>query len=325
MVSFPPLSKTMKLRLFPCALIAAVLSLVGCVDQDQKFVINPDGSGKFIVNTTIDDAQLAALGNAGSENLGKQIALQLLKGTEGIEAWADLKAEKIAGGKTKVTGVGYFPDINKLKFSAGEMGGGTPSSTIASRKEGNQWIIEFTPPTEAAPESTPAAPKKSADEVRAEVKQVQTQWQATKSIVAPLFDSAKIAVSLEVGGSIQESLGFAKEGENQASLNLTGGKVVAAIDKLINDHQLLEDAVASGDSQRVFRDPKRIMNLVMETMTDGKGMPKVVITPGKPMFDYKKEVEEAKANPSEALKQLQQEAKPGSIIRPPAVQRPAGE
>ena len=67
-----------------------------------------------------------------------------------------------------------------------------------------------------------------------------------------------------------------------------------------------------------------MQKVIMESMTDGKGMPRVVSTPGAPAFDYKAEADKAKSNQSPELKALLEEAKKpgGAIIRPPKTAAP---
>ena len=299
---------------------AAAVTFTGCIDQDQKFTLNPDGSGKLMVNMTVDGTQMAALGGPSSgRDMGKSLALQLLRGTQGVEAWSDLKYETTPEGKTKVTGTAYFPELNKLQMSAGEQAAGQ-TSTLVSRMEGGDWIVEMGVPGSDKPASGSPAPTKTPAEIKAAVQQAQGQWQASKALIGPLFDSAKVKSTVVAGGTIKSSVGFVKEGDSTGVLAFGGGKVREGLDKMMTDPKLVEDALASGDAMGVLRDPKRVQKVIMELMTDGKGMPKLVITPGAPAFDYKAEVAKAKAGQSDAFKALVEESKKpkDAIIRPPA-------
>lgn len=306
----------MKRLLLPLLLGTAAVSFTSCIDQDQKFTLNPDGTGKLVVNMTVDTAQTAALRGAAS---GKSLALQLLRGTQGVEAWSDVSHETTPDGKTKLTGTAYFPDINKLQMSAGEQGGGAQASTLISKIEGGDWIVEMGVPTGDKPAAPPASTKTPA-EVKAAVQQVQAQWQAGKAVFGPLFESAKVKSTVVAGGQIKSSVGFVKEGDSTGVLAFGGIKVLEALDKMMSDPKLVEDAVASGDAMGALRDEKRLQKVIMESMTDGKGMPKLVIAPGAAAFDYKAEVGKAKAGQSVAFKALLEEAKKpkDAVIRPPA-------
>jgi len=81
----------------------------------------------------------------------------------------------------------------------------------------------------------------------------------------------------------------------------------------------MEEALSGGDVMSVLRDQTRLQKVIMESMTDGKGLPKVDLKPGTPAFDYDAEVTKAKAGQTDAFKALQAEAaKPKSaVIRPP--------
>jgi hypothetical protein len=87
----------------------------------------------------------------------------------------------------------------------------------------------------------------------------------------------------------------------------------------MSDPKIMADALASGDTMGVLRDQKRLQRAIMESMTEGKGLPAVQLTPGKPVIDYPAEVAKAAANQTDTFKSLLAEAtKPkDAVVRPP--------
>jgi hypothetical protein len=323
---------SMKRPLFHYFSVPALAVLTSsCVDQDQKFVINPDGSGKFISTMilSVNPQQLGALTNSAGQEPGKQVLTQLIRGSEGVEAWADVKHEQTADGKTKITATAYFPDINKFSMSASGRStgtGGPQASTLVSRKEGADWIIEVGMPDAApAASATPAKSKKTPEEIQSAIQQAQQQWQATKGFMAPMMQDARLRTTVVVGGTVKGGVGFSKESDNTALLQFNGPKIVDAIDKMVMDPKMAQEAAEKGsDLMSGMRDQKRMQKVIMESLTDGQGMPRVTATPGSAAFDYKAEVEKAKANQSPDLKALIEEAKKpgGSVVRPPTATPP---
>jgi hypothetical protein len=313
------------------AAVAALAALSsGCVDQDQKFVINPDGSGKFISTMvlSVNPQQLAALGSAGGgQDMGKQVLTQLIRGAEGVEVWSDLSQQQTPDGKTRVTATAYFPDVNKFSMSAsGGRSSGPQSSTLISRKEGSDWIIEVGMPDASSPASGSTAKKKTPEEIKAAIQQSQQQWQATKGFMAPMMQDAKLRTTVVVGGTVKSGIGFSKEAENTALMQFNGPKIIDTIDKMVMDPRMAQEAAEKGgDLLGALRDQKRMQKVIMESLTDGEGMPRIVATAGEPAFDYKAEVEKAKTSQTPELKALVEEAKKpgGSVIRPPTIQPPA--
>ncbi|MGI8604635.1 MAG: hypothetical protein ACR2OZ_16815 [Verrucomicrobiales bacterium] len=317
------------LRLVPVLLAAP---LAACVDQDQKFFLNPDGSGKFVTKMvmTVNPQQLAAFGTTPGKDPGKELLVQILRGTEGVEVWSDVSHEQTADGKTKISATGYFPDINKFKMSAGGgRSGSNQASTLVSKKEGDDWIIEVAAPDLAPSAEKQVAPasKKSPEQIKAVVQQAQQQWQATKGFMAPMVQDAKLRTAVVLGGTIKSSTGFSKESENTALMQFNGTKIIDAIDNMVMDPTVAEEAAAKGgDLMSSLRDQKRMQKVIMESLTDGQGMPRLVATVGSPVFDYKAEVEAAKSKQGPEVKALIEEAKKpgGSVIRPPAGTPPGG-
>jgi len=312
----------MSLRLFPLAVASLAAALTGCLTQDQTFLLNPDGSGKLELAMSVDTSMMGALGGgAGAgQDMGKEMAFQLLRGTQGVDTWADLTHEKGADGKTTVTASAYFKDINKLQMSAGEQAGGASAGTLTSTREGDTWTVAVgLAGNGTAPEAPAGGPKLSSEQIQAAMQQAKAQWEASKSLVAPMVEGAKISTTIKAGGTITEATGFTKSDDHTARLSFGGAKVIGAIDAMMSDPKVMEQALAGGDAMGVLRDQKRLQKAIMESMTEGKGLPKVELKPGAPIVDYAAEVAKAKAGQTEAFKALLAEAtKPKeSVVRPP--------
>jgi hypothetical protein len=307
--------------------VAGALFLGACVDQDQKFIINPDGSGKMVTNMVlhVNPQQLGGGIESGGRDMSRQVILQLIRGTAGVEVWSDLSQEQTPDGKTKIRATAYFPDVNKFTMSAGggrEAGSGNP--TLTSKMNGSDWVLEVGTPSTAAA-APPGGATKSPEEIQSAVQQAQQQWQATKGFLVPMMQEAKMRTSVVIGGTVKSTVGFAKESDNTGLMQFNGPKIVEAIDKMVMDPKVVEEAMArGGDMMSVLRDEKRMQKVIMESITDGKGMPKIVATAGAPAFDYKAEVEKAKASQTAEVKSLLDEAKKptGAVIRPPRATSP---
>jgi hypothetical protein len=312
----------MSLRLISLAVAGLAVALTGCLTQDQTFHLNPDGSGKLELAMSVDTSMMGALGGgAGAgQDMGKEVAMQLLRGTQGVDTWADIAHETGKDGKTKVTASAYFKDINKLQMSAGEQAGGASAGSLTSTRNGDAWTVAVgLAGGAAAPEAAAGAAKLTAEQIQAAMQQAKAQWEASKSLVAPMVEGAKISTTVKAGGTIKEAVGFVKSDDQTATMSFGGAKVIGAIDSMMNDPKIMEEALASGDAMGVLRDQKRMQKVIMESMTDGKGLPTLELKPGAPVFDYAAEVAKAKAGQTEAFKALLAEsAKPkGAVIRPP--------
>jgi hypothetical protein len=311
----------MKRHFFPFAVASLAATFTSCLTQDQTFILNPDGSGKLELAMSVDTSMMGALGGGDSgQNMGKEVALQLLRGTQGVDTWQDLTFATGADGKSEIKGSAYFKDVNKLLMNAGEQAGGASAGALTSKVDGDTWTVAMgVSDSGAASETASSASKLNEDQLKSAMQQAQAQWEASKSLVAPMIEGAKISTTVKAGGTITAATGFTKSDDQTATLSFGGAKVIGAIDTLMSDPKIMADALASGDTMGVLRDQKRLQRAIMESMTEGKGLPAVQLTPGKPVIDYPAEVAKAAANQTDTFKSLLAEAtKPkDAVVRPP--------
>lgn len=243
-----------------------------------------------------------------------------MRGTQGVDTWQDLTFATGADGKSEIKGSAYFKDVNKLLMNAGEQAGGASAGALTSKLDGATWTVAMgVSDGGAASETASSASKLNEDQLKSAMQQAQAQWEASKSLVAPMIEGAKISTTVKAGGTITSATGFTKSDDQTATLSFGGAKVISAIDTLMSDPKIMADALASGDTMGVLRDQKRLQRAIMESMTEGKGLPEVQLTPGKPVIDYSAEVAKAAASQTESFKSLLAEAqKPkDAVVRPP--------
>src|SRR4029077_13219990 len=100
------------------------LLLTGCVQCEQIFTLNPDGSGKVAITLVMPlNPFEQALGGGGAPG-GKKLSLaekkrafvdKFLSTAQGVEAWKDVSAEYTPEGLLKFQGTAYFKDMQQLK------------------------------------------------------------------------------------------------------------------------------------------------------------------------------------------------------------------
>src|SRR3954447_13745848 len=104
------------------------LLLTGCIQSEQIFTLNPDGSGKVAITLVAPFNPFeAALGGGGPPG-GKKPSLadkkrafvdKLLSTAKGVDAWKDVSAEYTPEGLLKFQGTAYFKDMRQLKTDPG--------------------------------------------------------------------------------------------------------------------------------------------------------------------------------------------------------------
>jgi hypothetical protein len=122
-------------RFMGFALVAALpLMLGGCFELRQDTTLNPDGSGKVVVETIMPD--MSSMMTFGDQPAAKpdpdvqlkKFAKDFIDGSKGVDAWSDVSFSMAEDGRMKFKGTAYFKDITALKVGSGNGGPGGPAS-----------------------------------------------------------------------------------------------------------------------------------------------------------------------------------------------------
>jgi hypothetical protein len=115
------------------ALPLLVLLFSGCLDVDNEWTLNPDGSGKVRHRVVFNQKAFSF----GTEKSPREFARELLEKSEGIEAWGDLSYGKTDEGYLRFEGVAYFPDASAIRLEHEVV-------KTRFRREGGALIASFT-------------------------------------------------------------------------------------------------------------------------------------------------------------------------------------
>jgi len=297
-------------RLFGAFAAVATLTLTGCLKMEHAAQLNSDNSGKALVKMAMINPMAMLGGGQGGpppEDMAKEIAKGIIGGSEGVDVWKDVSYGVRQDGMLEFQGTAYFSDFTQFSAGSGdEMG----SQQFKSAIENGTWVIEMDLAEPEAKEGEDA-PKQGEPvdmaQIEAQLQQQRMQWQAMKGMMGAFFNEIEMKFNLEVGGEIQESNGFEKSAPNAVGFNITGQKIMAGMDKLIMDDELMKKALAEGN---VGEDgmPEPTAEMISKMFFGTDGPLRMEIKPGKDLFDYEKEVADAKANMPEETKALIKEA-----------------
>jgi hypothetical protein len=110
-------------RLPITALGLLCMAFTGCVEGEQTFTLNPDGSGKVSIKVVMPPFDLrSAIKQPAKESLEdmRRGMLQPLLQTLGVEAWKDVSADFTPDGHLKFTGTAYFKNYNHLEWGVAQ-------------------------------------------------------------------------------------------------------------------------------------------------------------------------------------------------------------
>lgn len=277
-------------RFLTLCVLSSMLSVTGCLELMQAYTLNPDGSGKVVLETiTPARNQFAPQDQpVKPDEIVKQAIQERINGGQGIDAWSDITCQVTKEGKVHFKGTAYFSDVNKLKADGGGGGGGELSWT----KQGDGMVLAMKGKSDGE-----AAQPVPDDQVAAMLQQEKVQYQQMKPMMAAMFEGLKVEISARLPGKISEANIFTQK-DNTATLSITGKQMMAAMDKINGDDALLKAKIKAGKG-------KGEDDFMFEHMFGKKGPAQVKVTGANtPLFDYKAEVEKAKAGEAAMFKNL---------------------
>ena len=304
-------------------LLVAVLAMTGfvfsgCIDSQDAYTLNPDGSGKVIrlviFQPGFDMSAGFSMGNSAPEKKKtpseevKEVAKAEIEQSAGVEVWKDAKAYRTTNGLICFVGTAYFKDFNALKFHNG--GFSMDNKPLWTKSSTGKYVLEF---KEAAKDNEgdvnvvkPATPKATTPEdVNKQIAKARADHKEGMEMMREGLSSMKMYMSFRLPGKVETSRNLQTTKAGNPCIYFKGEKMIAAMDALMKDDKWVEAQVRAGvDFGPQGKGPDDdVMN---EKIFGAKGsiMATVSVADTTPVFDYAKEVATAKAVYPALLKQF---------------------
>lgn len=258
----------------PLTLILLILGCLlasGCLEVENVWTLNPDGSGKVKHSVVLRPGMLAAL----SPQSSRAFAQELLQESEGIEAWADFSYRKSDEGWLCFEGVGYFPDAAQVRLKHevvqtrfARAGTAIVASFVGWRSQGDSlpFFGGETP--------------KSLQEARTALLVARVQLGTMKAFL-------RGKDLLQLPGRVSSLAGPL---EGPAEVAFSGERLSQFLGKLAQDDELLAAAIAQSAGQPLEPAQARALEQAMSEAYVGAGVAGLRSEGGQPAFDYAAEV-----------------------------------
>jgi len=302
-----------KLALFAC--LGCLLLTTGCFDTDEDYTINPDGSGKVVHECTF---QAVSLDNSSTDS-GRDLTnavRSMLEQAKGVDAWRDVSFKTLDDGRIYFKGTAYFKDLSKFEISSQTMlefvwdknpAGGATLTVRTNKSENNGPMIR--------PQHHVVSTNLSPEELAKAIKKQRNDFQQSKPMLAGILGPMKHAVTLHLPGKVVSSSNFTTNANGNLTITFDGKKLLAAMDKLVNDDEWCRTHNGTGFDN--IQD-KPTMDVEINELVYGQKAPVMVsVNGGTPLFDYATEVASAKNEYAQIRKQLR--VNPASPDDDPAV------
>jgi hypothetical protein len=237
-------------------LLAGFTLLAGCYERTQHAVLNPDGSGKMVIETTV---AVPSLGLPGKDKptaltFGRQVAADLINKTLGVEAWADVQVTELQDGRAHIAATAYFKDLNALRFDMPLSFGwkvdadGTGAALTVQRTRG----------------AGGAATSLSDAELKDMVSKAQAQYKDSRPQLAMQLDAFTLDMKFDMPGEVTDANLLHKQ-DASVSIFLDGKKAMQALDKFMADDAALSATFKAG------QDLPSSDDFLLNSMYGGKG------------------------------------------------------
>jgi hypothetical protein len=282
-------------------------ALAGCVEGEVAYSVNPDGSAKVKIDV-VTGMPFNPLGPNGAKKPDpespddvRRRAIRSTLESPGVAAWKDVSAEFLPNGKLKFAATAYVKSLEAfdtkggipivgptLRFERAEGG----LLRLVATKDGQDGLG----PSQRKPKSPDEIKKMSDDELDRHILLDLIDLQATKPLVTAFLTDAKLKTTYILPGEVTETIGFERRGQT-ASHNLDGSKCLAAFNKALN-----QDKAAWRKLYREAPTPGAIQAAIFDFPVETASI--TVAKPGTALFDFEKEVKEARASYPELRKKF---------------------
>ncbi|HVZ41801.1 MAG TPA: hypothetical protein VHI13_21145 [Candidatus Kapabacteria bacterium] len=287
-------------RILPLVAAAFVtIILAGCLDADETFVINPDGSGKVSVESTVEQMDMGFSDDSkkvsAKEAVNKFVA-ETVNGSSGVEVWKDVVCKRLADGKMYFKGTAYFKDIAEV-----DLKNVSTSRFGVERSAGGEvtYYLGGDPSAKSETDETKAPVQMTDEELNAKADSMKQNTEMGLSMMRPFFNGMRVHTVLRSAGTFKSAAGFDHAADGSTSILFSGQRMMTLVDSLTSLPNYWKDAVrAEASGQTDAR------NQEMRKMMFGTDKPGATyqVEGAKPLFDYAAEVRAARKGYAALLK-----------------------
>lgn len=262
-------------------ILFAALCLTGCFESKQDITLNPDGSGKMILEAWIDTSAQIQLGPAKSDAAAMESAVkEIIQKSEGIDAWKDVTFNRGADGRVYFKGTGYFKDLSRVKIQ-------NYGTEFWWTKEGKTMSVQMKEETEA--KSTAESAPLSDEQIQAQIKQARTEWKRMRCLMESVLLGMKKDAVLHVSGKVTDVNNFTKQTDNTLQVSFDGAKMMEVLDQMMSDEEWMKEQARSGGLKDAAGGGPQMSQAMNAKFFGHEGPVQAKVQLGKPLFDYKKE------------------------------------
>jgi hypothetical protein len=246
-----------RLRASGVLALAVALTLTAGCKAKHEIYINPDGTGKMIVE----------MASSQPEDVES-----LLVFTRGVAAWTDVSV-KTEGAASAFRGTALFTDLNKTRVGV-----------VVSRNAAGNMVVEVRRP-EKSPTSKPD--NITDEQIKAKIAELRKSFEKeTSRDETKRVSGARWDIRIHVPGDVVSLKQFKQAADGTLEISFQGRKVLDAMTKIMADDKTLTAMIREGESPK---DPGQMFDgLLLKELFGSIDPIRAEIRPSdKPLFDYR--------------------------------------
>ena len=290
-------------------LLLGAFLLSGCFQYKRELILNPDGSGKMILETEIMKGLSFGAEQDEKETMKTAVA-NLIKSSEGIEAWTGISYKMTEADMIAFKGTAYFRDVTKIKLynvnAAGIETEKLPNGEIRlTLLRGGKTSKE-----EQAKVSAKKGKKITPENVGEELARQRAQYKKIRPMLSAIYAMTDNEDIITIFGEVKEYKNITKLEDGRFRYVFKGEEAGKELDALLDNDELMKKTLLEDGA--LMSTGLESMNIV-KNIGEKLGKSVIVYTPkaGR-AFDFEQEVLAAKAEMKNIAKELDPKSAPAA-------------
>ena len=290
-------------------LLLGAFLLSGCFQYKRELILNPDGSGKMILETEIMKGLSFGAEQDEKETMKTAVA-NLIKSSEGIEAWTGISYKMTEANMIAFKGTAYFKDVTKIKLynvnAAGIETEKLPNGEIRlTLLRGGKTSKE-----EQAKVSAKKGKKITPENVGEELARQRAQYKKIRPMLSAIYAMTDNEDIITIFGEVKEYKNITKLDDGRFRYVFKGEEAGKELDALLDNDELMKKTLLEDGA--LMSTGLESMNIV-KNIGEKLGKSVIVYTPkaGR-AFDFEQEVLAAKAEMKNIAKELDPKSAPAA-------------
>ncbi len=290
-------------------LLLSAFLLSGCFQYKRVLILNPDGSGKMTVETEMMKGLSFGAEQDEKETMKTAVA-NLIKSSEGIEAWTGISYKMTEADMIAFKGTAYFRDVTKIKLynvnAAGIETEKLPNGEIRlTLLRGGKTSKE-----EQAKVSAKKGKKITPENVGEELARQRAQYKKIRPMLSAIYAMTDNEDIITIFGEVKEYKNITKLEDGRFRYVFKGEEAGKELDALLDNDELMKKTLLEDGA--LMSTGLESMNIV-KNIGEKLGKSVIVYTPkaGR-AFDFEQEVLAAKAEMKNIAKELDPKSAPAA-------------